>query len=547
MAKKTPSAATVYAYASEVADIGKKDVSLKLHGKYTTKEDYLDRWVTELRARAKAAEVREEKFFNTLQLRGSNGPANLKILQERIDTIRASDLDNLDIYAEEIYQKLQGITGGGIDSDALIEPISNLINQNRGIILEDNKYEFMESIDVSTLLSQLVKVSNTQKGTQLSDFRINTKIDKEDSSKNRKTKLNSQIVVTYTTNGFKVEKANVDSSGEIHIGQYTKQSILKLLKAYGQDTSNIEGDTNTFKNKLKTIILSYVTNPKAKEAIIKQFNMINRYDVYNNKNSLKGFLGELSFNAIMSLLLDNAAITPTGNLKRTGQFFKGKSVTIDSVINGYGFQIKNYSLNSKTVTFDGINKEAGSLFGNRMEIQDLVDLMSAYQYNQPLEQDPGREKALASYRGLYGQIAKYIKDDLVIALETHTDKLIGLSNENYSSNGEFSELRNIIGNANEGINSFFYISGTLVPASSIYTSMADMLDQIKGKDKSRLISGAEVSVSEPEGSPRYSSAEDALSSGVSRFSVANKIKVNWHIKMDLGQLLTKAINLSKKT
>lgn len=65
--------------------------------------------------------------------------------------------------------------------------------------------------------------------------------------------------------------------------------------------------------------------------------MINRYDVYNDKNSLKGFLGELSFNAIMSLLLDNAAITPTGNLKRTGQFFKGKSVTIDSVINGYGF------------------------------------------------------------------------------------------------------------------------------------------------------------------------------------------------------------------
>lgn len=66
MAKKAPSAATVYAYASEVAAIGKRDVTLDLHGKYTTKEDYLDRWITELRIRAKAAEVREEKFFNTL-------------------------------------------------------------------------------------------------------------------------------------------------------------------------------------------------------------------------------------------------------------------------------------------------------------------------------------------------------------------------------------------------------------------------------------------------------------------------------------------------
>lgn len=97
---------------------------------------------------------------------------------------------------------------------------------------------------------------------------------------------------------------------------------------------------------------------------------------------MAGFLGELEANVFLSILCGQANVVPTGALVRTGNYLKGKAVTIDSVINGYyGFQIKNYVIRDETISFDGKNKEAGVLLGERMELEDIMSLFSAYQYN----------------------------------------------------------------------------------------------------------------------------------------------------------------------
>ena len=189
-----------------------------------------------------------------------------------------------------------------------------------------------------------------------------------------------------------------------------------------------------------------------------------QYGYAQNPLVIKGFLGEIYWNAFFSYMMQmKGASVPTGIVKDQS----GKSITIDMVVKGFGFQIKNYNIDAQgEVAFHG-NMGAGNLIVNRAQISPsdaLLYLFGTWAYNQPTD------NATEEYRGLYSEIEETIRESSSI-FQLYADRIIGLDKQ-------FSAKANQLGlyqKENLYYNSFFLINTKMVPGSSIIQAIIDSM------------------------------------------------------------------------
>ena len=515
----------VYAYGNDIADLASKGLPLGLTGsKYTTKEDYISQQIIQLKAKAEEARQSEEQFYVDMNLNLGSYNKNLKELQDRITRIRSSGLGNLTDHSGVIIKQALEIQSY-IPSSHFLEPITKLINERAEYIIEKNP----QIGDTALQITAGMVLDILSKGINNKDFK--TDISVKGFSSKPTTKFNTTLSIEHDLrNPGKFVVREVDSNN-FHIPSKDKKIIKQMLEALGVEAPQAK---ENFCEEIEKIILTYVHGEQARKAIQFQFRKnIDKYDIIKKPENIAGFLGEIEFNAIMAILCGNPYMAnPTGNLKRTGQYFKGTEVTVDSVVKACGFQIKNFSLKGEQITFEAEDKRAGELFGQRMELTEMVDLISAYQYNRPIN------NAQNGYPSLYKKISNFVKGDIQSIFRANADKLIGLSNENYNESTD--DPFKSIGGVRGGKNTFFYVKGRLVPASGIYQGLIKSLQSKRNSLKT--ISSVMTSISSPTDTYKYKNIEQALNDNTSRKSAANEIRISWKVMMDLGKVVNEALN-----
>lgn len=515
----------VYAYGNDIADLASRGLPLDLNGKkYTTKQDYISQQIIKLKIKAEEARQSEEQFYTDMNLNLGSYSKNLKELQDRITRIRSSGLENLTDHSGVIIKEALGIQSY-ISSSQFLDPITKLINDRAEYIVQQNP----QIGEATVQLTAGMVLDVLSKGINKGDFKTDASIKGFSSRPN--TRFNTTLIIERDQNNpgkFIVREAD---SNNFHIPSDDKKAIRKMLEALNIETPQAK---ENFYEGLEKIISTYVHGEQARKAIQFQFRKnIDKYDVVKKPENIAGFLGEIEFNAIMAILCGNPYMAnPTGNLRRTGQYFKGAEVSVDAVVKACGFQIKNFSLKGEQITFEAEDKRAGDLFGQRMELTEMVDLISAYQYNRPIE------GAQNGYSSLYKKVSNFVKGDIQSVFRANADKLIGLSNENYN---EFTDDPfESIGGVRGGKNTFFYVKGKLVPASGIYQGL---IKSLQGKRNSlKTISSAMTSISSPTDTYKYENMEQALNDNTSRKAAANEIRVSWEVMMDLGKVVNEALN-----
>lgn len=499
---------TVYSTVREVSEVYNEAKGQNYIGS-NSKSDYITAQIQSLRNLQIRVRNSEENFFKELNLQGSS-KQKLDTLQRRIDAIRASRLDNLSSKSAEIIKEAYGLQSG-ISSKDLIPVIEKIINQSSKDLFKHNQEAFNIGQTAGYFLNQAIKGANPEGAKLMVSGGFSARPE---------THLNTVITIKKNKRSA---KAIIQEQGDFHLDSKTKKKIIEIADGMEIASPQI---INDFKERLAQLILEKVSGEDAKAALRYQINNnIHKYDVYRNPPSIAGFLGEIEFNAIMALICGNPAVTPTGNLKRTGQYFKGKSVSIDSVVRGFGFQIKNYAIKNNKVIFGADDKQAGTLLGERMELGEImVNLFSIYQYNQPIT------NAINSYSGLYNTIDSFVQN-MDHIFEANATKLIGLDSTNYDEGTTpFAGLK-------DSFNTFFYISGNLVPASSIIEALIQALQNSKNN------ANVSATISSPTDAPIYENYKQAEQDSTSRLIAANKIKVSYKVILDLGNILGRALKI----
>ena len=218
-----------------------------------------------------------------------------------------------------------------------------------------------------------------------------------------------------------------------------------------------------------------------------------RYAFHSSSPQIKGFMGELYNNAFLYYMADGESarkeaienITPTGNIKNK----KGASLVIDTWLNGYGIQVKNYEKHKVEregftlhKSYDAytfitqvlqLNSVGQSTTASAGDI--LLNFFTAFDYNQDyIEQDPDLPqtdgyKFWAAARERMNEKAKDNKAFTNIVMP-YVDKVIGIDQRFSSNNQMFIKEQ-------EYRNTFFNISGNYIPSSVLVQALIDTINK----------------------------------------------------------------------
>lgn len=257
------------------------------------------------------------------------------------------------------------------------------------------------------------------------------------------------------------------------------------------------------------------------------------YDLNKSEASIKGFLGEVHTTVFLKYLFPNAEIRATGNLRTLA---KREEIPIDVVMNGVGFQIKNYSILRGAARFTNslVQKEnSGMGMSNfvtrRLRAEEdiakiLIDFFGAYQYNQPIE-----GVASEGFKDTYNKFGSSI-NGVKSVFDNYIDNILKVSDVFGTGNDT------VFGDEDLYFNTFFVIADKIVPSSAILQSIINL---VSGYGDKQLIDTS-YSISQPikEG-PKYTLGQEQESPNYNEF--ANYIKVNWNIFLRVEEIVELAI------
>lgn len=267
-----------------------------------------------------------------------------------------------------------------------------------------------------------------------------------------------------------------------------------------------------------------------REAVLKELNYnLQSFDINKTSASVKGFLGEVATSAIIKVLCPNQSTIATGAMKkiRTGQ-----ELPIDILLNGIGFQVKNYQFISNKVSFGHKTEEDSMLMGNfitdRARIQGsikqvLYALYGSYHYNQMID------NASEAYSSIRDSLeAKAIESTEIF--EGYIDNILKISDFFGSKDKNFIDEKLYF-------NTFFMIRDKLIPSSVI---LENIIEQLKNKssgasvDKTITSSFKLLELSSTE--PIYTGKHFGTHK-VANKNLANKVPIHYTITIDMEKIL----------
>ena len=201
----------------------------------------------------------------------------------------------------------------------------------------------------------------------------------------------------------------------------------------------------------------HILNAHLKECVMYQFDKnIDKYAISRSRAGVQGFLGEIKTNAFFNYITNsNFTSIPAGFETNENK----KEIPIDAVINGFGFQIKNYVIEEGEVTFS-YNQGADSFVRSRMAAEGsladiLVAFFGSYTYNKPVSGANNYDSQI------YERFRKALDGSnsrITDILDLYLDDIMKISSIFSTPKSElFAEKK-------RWYNTFFMIGSTLVPS-----------------------------------------------------------------------------------
>ena len=524
--------------AREVADLQDRTFSI-YEGKERTE---LEKTINRLKDLQKVLEASERGLYERLGLKG-NLSSSLKELQNRLDSLNADpgfkDMINLD---GNNFDNLVSAAMKGVD---WTKPITAYFTN------KELREEFLENAGI---VRKVIDGAVTAQRLGIEEFirsinRANGfyKVDYKGGKKRA-----SGYLSTADTSSL------ISSLGTITVHPYGRKNFIEF-----QFKSPIP---NRFKDRLEkdfgliidtktdpyTIIYNHlkstIKNKELFEYVEYQMKVNkDKYDLFEAESSIKGYLGEVHNNAAFDYILKQKGATiPTGKLR-----YDGEEIHIDSVLDGFGFQVKNYREKNGTVDYNH-SMQAGNFVVNRLRPNDgvaeiLTDFFGSYAYNQPAlwMGESAREYGERIYNRF---TSEHTNQRMGNIFNMYLDHVINIEKELANISPLFSAKK-------EYFNTIFVFNQRLVPSSCMVAALIEQLQDENNisfntsykLNKIELDNPGSNSIlknSKTKKNPTGLAVYPSIATG-SSFDYANKVKISYNIVIQIKNIAERAMNLAR--
>lgn len=335
--------------------------------------------------------------------------------------------------------------------------------------------------------------------------------------------------------------------------------------------------SSTFKQTVvNTLLKNLPADIPYKEYFVYEIeNRLDKYDLFPNESSFKGFLLEVRNNAFLNVLSDefgnNVLSSPVGSSIKNNN---GQELPIDIIFEGTNFQIKNWDIGSKEKYT--LSKKTSLITLLEMIEQDvsLVDAYELFFGSYVFNTEVTNEKILPLFKTQPNEVNKETGLSFVSvrqSLEAEYNKVISVTptfleqslDKILKIDGNLQVDRTLVFNSvfhgkNEFHNNFFMIKDKIIPSSAIVRAMIISLNQKNMQDK--LIQSSfpieynddsdyhfenyvyQKSASYRRGNTIITKSRRDYKPFPNPLTVAKQIKTNYRITLNIGEIFNIALN-----
>lgn len=336
-------------------------------------------------------------------------------------------------------------------------------------------------------------------------------------------------------------KPKLSTEGVVFSSGFVKKLENLLSKLSEQRGTTIDAFSLTrerFKEEVDRYILESATGETRKllQRVITEGTATKQFDLNRSIASVTGYCGEVRATAILLQITGDLTTRGTGSLRSD---LTGAEIPIDVVCMANGFQIKNYTLNGKSVTFNNTLSALSWVEGRLRltgKLRDiLVNLFGIYQFNQPFSTNGEKQinynpEDVEKYKNEYYNRIYGNGDGLFYRFKDVFDARVPTMLKMYEG---FS----VAGDTDFSLhqmyfNTFFWINQYLVPSSVI---LDGLIKQLRKKKGAQMIS-TKYTLYEPDKKQSFQKNPNLI--GQSTMSaMAKKLKMEYEIEIELPKFV----------
>lgn len=506
---------------------------------------------TRLLSLKETCEAVEQDFFDQLHIKGNTIKERTRNLQIKVETY--NQLSHVDVWlgakANKIIDKLAPYFDKVSVEEVSKELTANLLKADLA-----SDYADLSISDIIAYLNAELKKNSANTGGKRTYFIDSSKAIAGRGSGNRG--LNRYLAIN-------TKKSKTTGLTEFHVNflentpQVIRKKVMAAIDPLRPKAAYINVTNAEFRQIVLDLAISYLNNSQIDEFLDVEIRRAKSEDYYalnKSEGSVRGFLGEIANNATLAYLFGTPGIAiPTGHVK---ELKKGGEIPIDTVLNAFHFQVKNYNLKgTNTATFRD-SKQAGYLVTGRAGYSSdssigslLIELFGAYHYNQPFKDyDKEGTMSVEEYAAnIYSKLGSAIlgnenKTSVVESLLSRKiDEIIRLDSTFSSRLNQFGLFQT----EQLYLNTFFRIENNYVPSSLIIEAIIKCMKEEVGKDQ-KAISFNIVNVAQDYHDSLGSLiAKEGLQrikqDNVTAYAMAQLVNVQYEIQLNLEKVLDSAL------
>ena len=515
--------------------------------RYHDNQGLLDSQIYRLEELKGFLEQDEDKFFELFSIYNKDKKECFKALKAKVaewDRTGAWVLINSAEEQNKFYEALKIFEKHAIFAEITDDVWNDTLNQalvKQGGDTVKDLLESNDDINIAEILNYLVAKDKKRKPFSTS-----------------KSSLLDNLVVTLDGNG---EIKIVSQQGNIS-PTLQRKVVVQLEKYLGINKPN-RGHNYDFKQMFKELFENLPIDQTGQRFILQalgeNYGDLKNYAFNSSSAQIKGFLGEIYNNAFLYFMADGSkhrkqaieSITPTGAFTTVG---KNQQLVIDTWLNGYGIQVKNYELdkvfregftfnknyNADTFIIDvlQLNSRGPDNYASVGDI--LLNFFTAFDYNRDYSHiDPkyGESDAYKFWAAARMRMVDKMKDSKAFTkvIMPYVDKVIGID-KRFSSNND----KGLFAKSEEYRNTFFNISGNYIPSSVVVQAIIDTITKKKDSLFADMIQAEFRIVSytksdEDKWSPAVTD-KDVANVFANRDKYAATSKIEYNINLDVAQI-----------
>lgn len=454
--------------------------------RYKDNQELFKQQIEHLRELKQVLEEDEDEFFELFGINEKNKRNSFIKLKEKINTWYSYNTDRLITDANknnEFYKGLRAIQNLAIAAEITEEEWESTLTQ--AFNTEEGKKNISALLDENRNIN-IAKI-------------LNTLIGKNTFSANKNSTLLDNLSIIFTESGdIKIV------SQQQNISPALQKKIIKALKEYLQDKSKEKKKANyDFKKMFTALFQELGIEAEGQHFLLMALgdmgSVLQRYDFNSDSNKIKGFLGEVNNNAFLYYMADKSKrrqeaikrITPTGSIREEKS---GSEVVIDTWLDGFGIQVKNYEKNKVWNSGFRFQKsmEAGHFIQNVLQLNAvgtsntasvgdiLLNFFTAYDYNQDYSKKDSsidtKADAYKFWKAARDRMDEKYKDSKAFTniVMPYIDKVIGIDRHFTSRDSSIFVPED---EEQTFRNTFFNISGNYIPSSVLVQAIIDTINK----------------------------------------------------------------------